>query len=77
MSAGKSVGKFIGNTAAYAAHGAVVAFNATGQFGKDVASGASDQYTAKSTELAARRSAAIKEVVPVAPRQRKLAAEKA
>ena len=77
MSAGTSVGKFIGNTAAYAAHGAVVAFNATGQFGKDVVAGTSQQYSVKSAELATRRDAAVKAVVPVAPRQRKLATEKA
>jgi len=70
MSAGSAIGKFVANTAAYAVHGAVVSVNATGRFGAEVVSSASEQYTIKSAELAARRDAAV-QVVP-AQRQRKL-----
>jgi hypothetical protein len=59
MSAGSTVGKFIGNTAAYAVHGAAVAVNATGKFGADVVSSTGEQYTAKSAELQARREAVL------------------
>lgn len=70
MSAGSTVGKFIGNTAAYAVHGAAVAVNATGRFGADVVSSTGAQYTVKSAELAAKRDAAVKALPP----QRKLKA---
>jgi hypothetical protein len=70
MSAGSIVGKFIGNTAAYAVHGATVAVTATGKFGVDVVENTGTQYTVKSSELAAKRDAAVKAVPP----QRKLKA---
>lgn len=70
MSAGSIVGKFIGNTAAYAVHGAAVAVNATGKFGADVVATTGEQYSAKSAELAARRDAAVTALPP----QRKLKA---
>lgn len=52
---GLTVGKLIGNAAAYSVHGAVRAAEATGRFGADVAAGATAQYGVKSEELAARR----------------------
>ena len=70
MSAGCTVGKFIGNTAAYAVHGVAVSVNATGRFGAEVVASTGAQYTAKSSELAARRDAAVKALPP----QRKLRA---
>jgi hypothetical protein len=73
MSAGSMVGKFIGNTAAYAVHGATVAVTATGKFGADVVESTGTQYTVKSSELAARREAALV-AAPVV--QRKLKAAK-
>ena len=73
MSAGTSVGKFIGNTAAYAVHGACVAVNATGKFGAEVVAATGEQYTVKSAELAAAREAA-RAASPVVKPQRKLKA---
>lgn len=57
---GSSVGKFLGNAAAYTVHGAVSAAQYTGQFGKDVASGATEQYAVKSAELETKRLAAAR-----------------
>ncbi len=54
---GLSLGKFIGNTAAFTVHGAARAASATGEFGKAVAAGATEQYAVKSTELASHRAA--------------------
>lgn len=74
---GLSIGKFIGNAAAYGVHGAVSAAQYTGRFGQDVAAGATEQYSVKSAELAAKRAeiAAERGVVamPVATKQRKVA----
>lgn len=72
MSAGSMVGKFIGNTAAYAVHGATVAVTATGKFGADVVESTGTQYAVKSVELAAKRDAAVTSLPP----QRKLKAAK-
>lgn len=52
---GLSLGKFIGNSAAYAVHGAARAASATGEFGKGVAAGAAEQYAVKNAELQQRR----------------------
>lgn len=54
---GSTIGRALGNAAAYSVHGAVSAAQYTGRFGQDVASGATEQYAAKSGELAARRAA--------------------
>jgi hypothetical protein len=70
MSAGSTVGKLIGNTAAYAVHGVAVSVNATGRFGSDIVASTGAQYNAKSSELAARRDSAVKTLPP----QRKLKA---
>ncbi len=58
MSFGTTVGLGLGRTAAYAVHAAKVSVHATGQFGKDVATGTTAGYVVKSSELAARREAA-------------------
>ena len=54
---GSTIGRALGNAAAYTVHGAVSAAQYTGRFGQDVASGATEQYAVKSGELAARRAA--------------------
>lgn len=59
MSAGNTIGKFIGSSAAYAKHGALSAARASGQFGQDVLTGTKAGYDAKDAELAARRAAAL------------------
>lgn len=69
MSVGTSVGRFIGNVGAYTVHGACVAVNATGQFGRDVVESTSAQYAVKSAELKARRDAVA---APAKVPQRKL-----
>ena len=72
---GLSIGKFIGNGAAFAVHGAARAASATGEFGKAVAAGATEQYAVKSTELAAHRAAlraqAVKALAGNAPAPQK------
>lgn len=80
---GLSIGKFIGNGAAYAVHGAARAASATGEFGKAVAAGATEQYGVKSNELAAHRAAlraqaaiALANNAPVAPQKNKAAVTK-
>lgn len=87
---GIKVGRALGNGAAYAVHGAALAAQSAGQFGKDVAAGSAVAYAEKSAELAEQRKlalakalaareaetlGAITEVKPV--RQRKLATAKA
>lgn len=88
---GITVGTALGKGAAYALHGAALAAQSAGQFGKDVAASASVAYAEKSAELAEQRKAAAlaalarraevvaPEVVAVKPvaRQRKLATAKA
>ena len=81
---GSTIGRALGNAAAYTVHGAVSAAQYTGRFGQDVASGATEQYAAKSGELAARRAAlaeqraaaigaAVEAAAPAVPKQRRLA----
>lgn len=79
---GSTIGRALGNAAAYTVHGAVSAAQYTGRFGQDVASGATEQYAVKSGELAARRAAlaeqraaaisAAVEAAPVHTTQRKV-----
>ena len=84
---GSTIGRAIGSAAAYSVHGAVSAAQYTGRFGQDVASGATEQYAAKSGELAARRaalaeqraaaiSAAVEAAAPVRTTQRRVATAK-
>lgn len=83
---GSTIGRALGNAAAYTVHGAVSAAQYTGRFGQDVAAGATEQYAAKSGELAARRAAlagqraAFTEAdvveVPAPARQRRVATAK-
>lgn len=54
---GLTIGKALGNAAAYTVHGAVRAAEGAGRLGADIAAGATAQYTVKSEELAARREA--------------------
>jgi hypothetical protein len=87
-SIGLVIGKALGNTAAYAVHGAARAAAATGQFGADVAAGATAQYAVKSPELEARRAELLAKskgvrsdlldslVMPVVATQRKAAVNK-
>lgn len=83
---GIKVGRALGNGAAYAVHGAALAAQSAGQFGRDVAAGSTVAYAEKSAELAEQRKLALakalamreQEVAVVAPapapaRQRKLA----
>jgi hypothetical protein len=53
---GHSIGKLIGNTAAYAVHGAARTAQYAGHFGQDVAAGATEQYVVKNAELEAKRA---------------------
>jgi len=80
---GLSLGKFIGTSAAYAVHGAARAASATGEFGKGVAAGATEQYAVKNAELQQRRlelAAQSKLVIigtkPAAPQKNKAAVTK-
>lgn len=66
-SIGLSIGRAIGNSAAYTAHGALRAGQMTGQFGKDIAAGAAEQYGIKSAELAARRAELLADTAFVKP----------
>lgn len=59
MSAGHSLGRGIGATAAYIGHGVVVAARATGQFGSDVVDGTAAGYDAKASQLALARQRAL------------------
>lgn len=58
MSFGKSVGRAIGASAAYAAHATVVTAKATGRFGEDVVAGAKAGYSENAARLAAARALA-------------------
>lgn len=84
---GSTIGRAIGSAAAYGVHGAISAAQYTGRFGQDVASGATEQYAAKSGELAARRAAlaeqraaaigaAVEAAAPPVAKQRRLATAK-
>lgn len=84
---GATIGAALGTSAAYAVHGAVSAAQYTGRFGQDVAAGATEQYAAKSGELAARRAAlaeqraaaigaAVEAAAPPVAKQRRLATAK-
>lgn len=84
---GSTIGRALGNAAAYTVHGAVSAAQYTGRFGQDVAAGATEQYSVKSGELAARRaalaeqraaaiSAAVEAAAPAVPKQRRIATAK-
>lgn len=72
---GLTIGRALGHSAAYAAHGAIRAGQMTGQFGKDVAAGAGAAYAEKSEQLRIQREemlAAIEaadaaDVIEVAP----------
>lgn len=83
---GSTIGRALGNAAAYTVHGAVSAAQYTGRFGQDVCAGATEQYAAKSGELAARRAALASQraafteadvvEVPAPARQRRVATAK-
>ena len=84
---GSTIGRALGNAAAYSVHGAVSAAQYTGRFGQDVAAGATEQYGVKSAELSARReqlaeqraaaiSAAVEAAAPAVAKQRRLATAK-
>lgn len=84
---GSTIGRALGNAAAYSVHGAVSAAQYTGRFGQDVAAGATEQYAAKSGELAARRAAlaeqraaaigaAVEAAAPPVAKQRRVATAK-
>ena len=84
---GSTIGRALGNAAAYTVHGAVSAAQYTGRFGQDVAAGAAEQYAVKSGELAARRaalaeqraaaiSAAVEAAAPAVAKQRRIATAK-
>lgn len=77
---GATIGAALGTSAAYAVHGAVSAAQYTGQFGRDVAAGATEQYAAKSAELSARREQLAEQrgmvAIPVVAKQRRVATAK-
>ena len=77
---GSTIGRALGTSAAYAVHGAVSAAQYTGRFGQDVASGATEQYAAKSAELSARREQLAEQrgmvAIPVVAKQRRVATAK-
>ena len=84
---GSTIGRALGNAAAYTVHGAVSAAQYTGRFGQDVAAGATEQYAVKSGALAARRaalaeqraaaiSAAVEAAAPAVAKQRRIATAK-
>ena len=56
---GITVGRALGNAAAYTVHGALSAAQHAGRFGQDVAAGATEQYATKAAELHAARVAAV------------------
>lgn len=58
MSIGNTIGRGIGYSAAALVHGAAVAATATGQFGKDVATGSTQAYAEHSVRLANLRKVA-------------------
>lgn len=51
------IGSSIGNTAAYAQHGATRLAVGTGRFGTDLVAATASSYASKADELAARRAA--------------------
>lgn len=73
---GSTIGRALGNAAAYSVHGAVSAAQYTGRFGQDVAAGATEQYGVKSAELSARREQLAEQrgmvAIPVVAKQRKV-----
>lgn len=73
---GSTIGRAIGNAAAYGVHGAISAAQYTGQFGKDVVAGATDAYSAKSAELLAKREQLAEQRgmvdIPVVAKQRRV-----
>ena len=77
---GSTIGRALGNAAAYSVHGAVSAAQYTGRFGQDVAAGATEQYGVKSAELSARREQLAEQrgmvAIPVVAKQRRLATAK-
>lgn len=77
---GSTIGRALGNAAAYTVHGAVSAAQYTGRFGQDVASGATEQYGVKSAELSARREQLAEQrgmvAIPVVAKQRRVATAK-
>jgi hypothetical protein len=82
---GHSIGKLIGNTAAYAVHGAARTAQYAGHFGQDVAAGATEQYVVKNAELEAKRAEVLaarggidmNAIAPVAVKQRKVGVKSA
>lgn len=82
MSIAITIGRGIGYAAAATAHGAIVAANSTGQFGKDLATGTTTGYADHKERLAALRAArpalALEEVKaamqPVKSTKRRVAA---
>lgn len=77
MSIAITIGRGIGYAAAATAHGAIVAANASGQFGKDVITGTQAGYadhSARLAELRANRPAPTAMVIEtVAPKGRRTA----
>ena len=77
---GSTIGRALGNAAAYTVHGAVSAAQYTGRFGQDVAAGATEQYGVKSAELSARREQLAEQrgmvAIPAVAKQRRLATAK-
>lgn len=77
---GSTIGRALGNAAAYTVHGAVSAAQYTGRFGQDVVAGATEQYGVKSAELQARREQLAEQrgmvAIPVVPKQRRVATAK-
>ena len=77
---GSTIGRALGNAAAYTVHGAVSAAQYTGRFGQDVAAGASDAYGVKSAELLAKREQLAEQrgmvAIPVVAKQRRVATAK-
>ena len=77
---GSTIGRALGNAAAYTVHGAVSAAQYTGRFGQDVAAGATEQYSVKSAELSARREQLAEQrgmvAIPVVAKQRRVATAK-
>ena len=77
---GSTIGRALGNAAAYTVHGAVSAAQYTGRFGQDVAAGATEQYGVKSAELQARREQLAEQrgmvAIPVVDKQRRVATAK-
>lgn len=74
MTIGTTIGKTIGQAAAYTAHGAIKAASYTGQFGRDVVQGTREGYRSKAEELAAQRAIGYAPVVPVRTRRAKATA---